>query len=59
MPSSLNRLHMAAGGRCRLLRIITIQTRVQVRRIPVPPIVLSVRLLVRAVVLFRLVQELG
>ena len=49
--------HVAVGGG--LLRTATILTRAQVGRIPVPPMVLNVHLLVIAMVLLRLVEELG
>jgi hypothetical protein len=49
-------LHVAIGGGRRLIRTFPALTRAQVGRIPVPPVVLSVRLLVLAVVLLRLAQ---
>jgi hypothetical protein len=49
-------LHVAIGGSRRLIRTFPVLTRAQVGRIPVPPVVLSVRLLVLAVVLLRLAQ---
>jgi hypothetical protein len=54
-----NFLHVAVGGDGCLLWVATVLTRAQVRRVPVPPVMLSVRLLVLSVVLLRLVEELG
>src|SRR5215207_698125 len=51
-------LHVAVGGGGGLLRTAAVLTRAQVGRVPVPPVVLGVRPLVVAVVLFRLVEEL-
>ena len=51
-------LHVAVGGGCRLLRTAAVLTRAQVGRVPVPPVVLGVRLLVAVVVLRRLAEEL-
>src|SRR6516225_5029982 len=51
-------LHVAVGGRGRRLRTAAVLTCTQVRRIPVPPVVLGMRLLVVAVVLCRLTEEL-
>src|SRR5262249_15407673 len=52
-----NLLHVAVGGCGCLLRTAAAVTRAQVGRVPVPPVVLGVRLLVAAVVLRRLVEE--
>jgi len=46
-------LHVAVGGGGCLLRTAAVLTRAQVRRVPVPPVVLSVRLLVVVVVMPR------
>src|SRR5262245_34720540 len=52
-------LHIAAGS-CRCLFGTTaVLARIQISRVPVPPIVLGVCLLVIAMMLFCLVQELG
>ncbi len=51
-------LHVAVGCCCCLSRTASLLTRAQVGRVPVPPVVLSVRTLVVAVVLLRLVEEL-
>src|ERR1044071_1009320 len=50
-------VHVAVGCCCCLLRTAAVLTRAHVGRVPVPPVVLCVRLLVVAVVLFRLVEE--
>lgn len=50
-------LHVAVGGSCGFLRTAAVLTRTQIGCIPVPPMVLSVRLLVRAVMLRRLVEQ--
>src|SRR4029450_8130645 len=52
-------LHAAVGGSGGLFRTAAVLTRVQVRRIPVPPVMLRVRLLEAVVVLSCLVEELG
>ena len=54
-----NFLHVAVGGDGCLLWVPTVLTRAQVRRVPVPPVMLGVRLLILSVVLLRLVEELG
>ena len=51
-------LHVAVGGGGGLLRTAAVLTRAQVGRVPVPPVVLGVRLLVVVVVLRRLAEEL-
>src|SRR5215213_6312311 len=51
-------LHVAVGGCGRLLRTAPLLARAQVGRVPVPPVVLAVRPLVLAVVLFSLVEQL-
>src|ERR1700722_4603032 len=52
-------LHVAVGGGGGLPRTATVLTRAQVGRVPVPPVVLGVRLLVVVVVLRRLAEKLG
>ena len=49
--------HVAIGGGYGFLWTAAVLTRAQVGRIPVPPVMLGVRLLVLAVVLLRLMQE--
>lgn len=49
-------LHVALGGGCCLLRTVAALTGAQVRRVPVPPVVFRVRLLVVVVVFRRLVE---
>src|ERR1044071_5310678 len=49
--------HVAVGGGACLLRTAAVLTRAQVGRVPVPPVMLGMRLLVVAVMLFRLVEE--
>src|SRR5262249_50800894 len=51
-------LHAAVGGGGGLLRTVAVLTRAQVGRVPVPPVVLVMRLLVATVALLRLVEEL-
>ena len=46
------------GGGC-FLRAAAVLTRIQVGRIPVPPVMLGVRYLVMVVVQSRLMEELG
>ena len=53
----LSLLHVAVGGGCRFLRTTPVLTRAQIGRVPIPPIMRAVRLLVVAVVLLRLVKE--
>src|SRR5262245_16504594 len=53
-----DRLHVAVGGCGCLLRSAAVLTCAQVGRVPVPPVVLSVRLLVLVVVLCRLAEQL-
>src|SRR5262245_19146442 len=50
-------LHVAVGGCCCLLRTAAVLARAQVGRVPVPPVVLGMRLLVVVVVLRCLVEE--
>ena len=50
-------LHIAVGGGGGLLRIAAVLTRAQIGRVPVPPVMLGVRLLEVAVVLRRLAEE--
>ena len=52
-------LHVAVGGGKSFLRTFAVQTRAQVGSVPVPPIVLAVRLLVVAVILLRFVKQFG
>src|SRR2546423_2831532 len=51
--------HVTICRRGGLRRTAAVLTRAEVRRVPIPPVMLAVCLLVTAVVLFRLVQELG
>ena len=50
-------VHIAVGGGRGLLRTAAVLTRAEVRRVPVPPVMLAVRALVPAVVLLRFVEE--
>jgi hypothetical protein len=50
-------LHVAIGGGCCLLWIVAALTRAQIGRVPVPPLMLDVRLLEAAVALCRLTEE--
>src|SRR5947207_8841659 len=52
-------LHVTIGGGNCFLRAAAVLTRAQVRRVPIPPVMLAVRLFVLAVVLLRVVEELG
>src|SRR4029077_4161454 len=52
-------LHVAVGGGRSFLRSLAVQARAQVGRVPVPPIMFAVRLLVVAVMLLRFVKEFG
>src|SRR5437868_10203604 len=67
-PSVLHRLpsddvldlrHVALGGRGGLLWRAPALASVHVRRVPIPPVMLGMRLLVLAVMLLRLVEEIG
>ena len=51
-------LHVAIGGGGCLVRRAAVLTRVQVGSVPIPPVVLGVRLLVVVVVLGRFAEEL-
>jgi hypothetical protein len=51
-------VHVAVGGGCCLLRTAAVLTRAQIGRVPVPPVMFRVRLLVVVVVLRRFAQEL-
>src|SRR5436190_23509669 len=51
-------IHVAVGGGCRVRRTAAVLTRAQVRRVPVPPVMFRVRLLVVVVVLRRFAEEL-
>src|SRR5262245_56427883 len=51
--------HVPVGGGCCLLCTAAVLTRAQVWRVPIPPVVLSVRFLVTVVVLRCLVEELS
>src|SRR4051794_10125389 len=53
-----NLLHVAAGCCCCLLRTAAVLTGAQVGRVPVPPVMLGVRLLEVVMVLPRLAEEL-
>ena len=52
-------VHVAVGGGSRFLRTFPVQPSAQVRRVPVPPIVLAVRLLELSVMLLCFVKEFG
>src|SRR5205823_5791167 len=52
-------LHVAVGGGGGLPRTAAVLTRAQVGRVPVPPVVLGVRLLGAVVPLRRLAEEFG
>ena len=54
----LSLLHVAVGGGRRFLRTTPVLTRAQVGRVPIPPIMRAVRLLILAVVLLRFVKKL-
>src|SRR6476646_515826 len=49
--------HVTIGGGYCFLRTAALLTRAQVGRIPVPPVMLGMRLLILAVVLLRLVEK--
>ena len=51
-------LHVAVGGGDCLLWTAAALTRTQIWRVPVPPVMFGVRLLIVAVMLFRLAEEL-
>src|SRR4029077_14283836 len=51
-------LHEAVGGGSSFFRTFAVETRAQVRRVPVPPIMFSVRLLVVAVMLLRFAEQI-
>ena len=48
---------MVSGSGC-ILRAAAVLTRVQVRRVPIPPVMFGVRLLVLTVVFLRIAEEL-
>src|SRR5215212_3413466 len=50
-------LHVAIGGGCCLLWVAATLTRAQIGCVPVPPVMLGVRLLEMVVVLCRLAEE--
>src|SRR6478736_10158759 len=50
-------LHEAVGGGSSFFRTFAVETRAQVRRVPVPPIMFFVRLLVVAVMLLRFAEQ--
>jgi len=50
-------IHVAVGGGGGLFRIVAVLTRVQVWRIPVPPMMFGVRLLVVVMVPRRFVEK--
>ncbi len=56
---SFNFSHVTIGGGGCLFRTAAVLTRVQVRHVPIPPMMLAVGLLVLAVVFLRLAQDLG
>jgi hypothetical protein len=51
-------VHVAISGHGRVLRSAAVLARAQVGCVPVPPVMVGVRLLVAAVVLVRLAKEL-
>src|SRR5689334_21550627 len=53
-----NLLHAPVGGCCCFLRIAAVPTRAQIGRVPISPVMLSVRLLKMVMVLRTLTQEL-
>jgi len=61
LPSDdvLDLRHVAFGGRGGLLWRAPALASVHVRRVPIPPVMLGMRLLVLAVMLLRLVEEIG
>ena len=50
-------LHIAVGGCYCLLRTLAVLASAQVRRVPIPPVVLSMGLLIVVVVLRSLMEE--
>ena len=52
-------IHVSIGRGGGLLRSAAVLTRIQIRRVPIPPVMFGMRLFVPAVVLFRFVKELG
>ena len=50
---------MTVGGGGGLFRSAAVLTSIEIGRVPVPPVVLAVRPLVSAVMLFGLVEEFG
>src|SRR5436190_2095279 len=52
-------VHVAISGCRRLFRTAATLTRVQIRRVPIPPVMLGVRYLVVMVMLSRFVEKLG
>src|SRR6185295_4489758 len=61
LPSDdvLDLRHIAFGGRGGLLGRAPALASVHIRRVPIPPVMLGMRLLVLAVMLLRLVEEIG
>ncbi len=51
-------LHVTVGGSRCLLRTAAVLAGAQVGRVPIPPVVLAVRLLIVAVVLLRFAEQL-
>ena len=51
-------IHVSIGGSRGVLRIAAVLTRVQVRRVPIPPVMRGMRLLVLTMMLPCFVQEL-
>src|SRR4029077_7500127 len=51
-------LHVMIGSSSSFLRTFTVETRAQVRRVPLPPIMFFVRLLVVAVMLLRFAEQI-
>src|SRR5205807_4761265 len=52
-------VHVAIGGGGGVLRRASVLTRAQIGRVPIPPMMLGVRLLVLAMVLLGVVEEVG
>ena len=54
----MNLVHVTVSGSGCILRAAAVLTRVQVRRVPIPPVMFGVRLLVLTVVFLRIAEEL-
>src|SRR5215475_9852597 len=52
-------VHVAVGGRGCLFRIFAALTRIEVRRVPIPPVMFAVGFLVRAVMFFCFAKQLS